>query len=64
MYYRTTLDRATVQGATFNMRGQLYRRHANTTALFSSPFYNCVLHCPAFDWSEAEGDPVGIETST
>ena len=27
----------TVQGATFNMRGQLYRRHANTTALFSSP---------------------------
>ena len=27
----------TAQGATFNMRGQLYRRHANTTALFSSP---------------------------
>ena len=27
----------TVQGATFNMRGQLYRGHANTTALFSSP---------------------------
>ena len=27
----------TVQGATFNMRGQLYHRHANTTALFSSP---------------------------
>ena len=27
----------TVQGANFNMRGQLYRRHANTTALFSSP---------------------------
>ena len=27
----------TVQGATFNMRGQLYRRHANATALSSSP---------------------------
>ena len=27
----------TVQGATFNLRGQLYRRHANATALFSSP---------------------------
>ena len=26
----------TVQGATFNMRGQLYRGHANATALFSS----------------------------
>ena len=30
-------DRTTVQGATFNMRGQLYRGHANATALFSSP---------------------------
>ena len=30
-------DRTTVQGATFNMRGQLYRKHANATALFSSP---------------------------
>ena len=28
-------DRTTVQGA--NMRGQLYRGHANATALFSSP---------------------------
>ena len=27
----------TVQGATFNMRGQLYCGHANATALFSSP---------------------------
>ena len=26
-------DRTTVQGATFNMRGQLYRGHANATAL-------------------------------
>ena len=30
-------DRMTVQDATFNMRGQLYRGHANATALFSSP---------------------------
>ena len=27
----------TVQGATFNIRGQLYRGHANATALSSSP---------------------------
>ena len=30
-------DRKTVQGATFNMRGQLYCGHANATALSSSP---------------------------
>ena len=30
-------DRPTVQGATFNIRGQLYRGHANGAALFSSP---------------------------
>ena len=30
-------DCTTVQGATFDMHGQLYRRHANPTALFSSP---------------------------
>ena len=30
-------DRTTVQGATFNMRGQLYSGYANATALFSSP---------------------------
>ena len=30
-------DRATVQGATFNMRGQVYRGHANATNLSSSP---------------------------
>ena len=29
-------DRTTVQGATFNTRGQLYRRHVNATALFGS----------------------------
>ena len=30
-------DRTTVQGATINMRGQLYREYANATALSSSP---------------------------
>ena len=30
-------DRTTVQGATFNMCGQLYRGHANATALSCSP---------------------------
>ena len=30
-------DRTTVQGATFNMRGQLYRGRANATALSSCP---------------------------
>ena len=29
-------DRTTVQGATFNMRGQLYRGLANATALICS----------------------------
>ena len=29
--------RASVQDATFNMRGQLYRGPSNATALFSSP---------------------------
>ena len=29
--------RVSVQGATFNMRGQLYRGHANASALSSSP---------------------------
>ena len=40
MYDHTTVwpyNRTTVQGATFNMRSQLYCRHANATALFSSP---------------------------
>ena len=30
-------DRTTLQDATFNTRGQLYRGHANATVLFSSP---------------------------
>ena len=35
-------DRKTVQGATFNMRGQLYCGHANTTAFFSSPMVSAL----------------------
>ena len=30
-------DRTTVQGATFSVRGLLYRGHANATSLSSSP---------------------------
>ena len=30
-------NRMTAQGAIFNMHGQLYHKHANATALFSSP---------------------------
>ena len=30
-------DRTTVQGGIFNMHGQLCHKHANATALFSSP---------------------------
>ena len=32
-----TFNHTTVQGATFNMRGQLYRGHAKATALSRSP---------------------------
>ena len=35
--YDCTTIQLTVQSATFNMRGQLYRGHANTMALSSSP---------------------------
>ena len=35
-------ERTTVQGAAFNMRGQLYRGHANATALFSSPVFSAL----------------------
>ena len=36
IYDRATV-RPTVQGATFNMRSQLYRGHANASALSRSP---------------------------
>ena len=54
MYDRTTVrpyDRTTVQGATFNMRGQLYRGHANATALSSSSVVSalgCELGDPGY----------------
>ena len=35
--YDCTTIQLTVQSATFNMRGQLYCRHANTMALSSNP---------------------------
>ena len=35
-------DRTTVQGATFDMRGQLYRGHAHTLALSSIPVVSAV----------------------
>ena len=35
-------DRTTVQGPTFNMRGQLYRGHANATALTISPMVSAL----------------------
>ena len=37
-----TFDRTTVQGATFNMRGQLYRGHAKATALSRSPLVSAL----------------------
>ena len=37
-------DRTTVQGATFNMRGQLYRGHTNATALSSTPVVQWSVH--------------------
>ena len=35
-------DGTTIQGATFNMPGQLYCRHANTTALSSRPMVSAL----------------------
>ena len=41
-------DRTTVQGATFNMRGQLYRGHANATALSSGQCTGLRVGRPGF----------------
>ena len=49
-------DRTTVQGATFNMCGQLYRGHANATALFSSPVVSVL--------GSELGDPVLVLAGT
>ena len=51
MYDRSTLrpyDRMTVQDATFNMRGQLYRGHANATALSSGQCTGLRVGRPGF----------------
>ena len=42
-------DRTTVQGATFNMHGQLYHRHTNATALSSSPVVQWSVH-----WAQSQ----------
>ena len=47
-------DRTTVQGATFNMRGQLYRGHANATAFSSSPVVSA-LSSESDDWGSSPG---------
>ena len=46
-------DRTTVQDATFSMRGQLYRGHANATALFSSP----VVGALGSEWDDPGSRP-------
>ena len=47
-------DRTTLQGATFNMRGQLYRGHANAMTLFSSPVV-CALGSESDDAGSSPG---------
>ena len=49
-------DRTTAQGATFNKRVQLYRGHANATALFSSPVVSVL--------GSELGDPVLVLAGT
>ena len=44
-------DRTTVQGATFNMRGQLYRGNANATALFSSSVVSALVRALVLAWA-------------
>ena len=51
-YDRTTVQ-PTVQGATFNMRGQLYRGHTNATALSSSP----VVSAPGSESDDSGSSP-------
>ena len=45
--------RASVQDATFNMRGQLYRGYSNATALFSSP----VVSALGSEWDDLGFSP-------
>ena len=46
-------DRTAVQGATFNMRGQLCRGHANATALLSS----LVVSAPGSESDDPSSSP-------
>ena len=51
-------DSTTVQGATFNMCGQLYCQHTNATALLSSPVVSALgseMDDPGFSpgWGKA-----------
>ena len=43
----------TVQGATFNMHGQLYRGHANAMALSSSPMVSAL----SSEWDDLGSSP-------
>ena len=53
-------DRTTVQGATFNMRGQLYRGHANSTALSSGQCTGLRVGRPRFkSWPGQGVVPLG-----
>ena len=47
-------DRTTVQGATFNMCGQLYRGQVNAMALFNSPVVSA-LGSESDNWGSSPG---------
>ena len=47
-------DRTTVQGATFNMHGQLYRGQVNAMALFNSPVVSA-LGSESDNWGSSPG---------
>ena len=46
-------NHTTIQGATFNMRGQLYCRHTNAMALFSGP----VVSAPGSELDDPGSSP-------
>ena len=52
-------DRTTIQGATFNMCGQLYHGQANATALFSSPVVSA-LGSESDDLGSSPGQGQGV----
>ena len=54
-------DRTTVQGVSFNMRGQLYRGHATVTALFGSPVVSA-LASESDDPGSSPGQGEALET--